>query len=58
MKNYVLVIKDDNNYIIGRKRYTEDEALERQAEIAKSGLNMDVMHADDAFGINQDKQLT
>lgn len=51
MNNYVLVIVDGNNYKIGRNRYTKERALQRQAEVAKLGIKMEVMREDEAFGI-------
>lgn len=51
MKNFVLVIKKGNNFVIGRQRYTESDAITRQAEVAQLGLQMEVMTEDEAFGI-------
>lgn len=52
MKNYVLVIVNGHNHVIGGKRYTQSEAIARQAEVAKVGLQMEVMTENEAFGIN------
>lgn len=51
MNNYVLVIVDGDNYKIGRSKYTEEEAIKRQAEVAKSGVIMEVMHESEAYGV-------
>lgn len=50
-KNYVLVMKNNNNYTIGRNRYTKEDAIKRQKQTAECGLQFDVMHIDEAFGI-------
>lgn len=51
MNNFVLVMANGSNYVIGKNRYTHDEAIKRQAEVAKVGLKMEVMREDEAFGI-------
>ena len=61
MKNYVLVIKENNNVRIGRHEYTIDEAEQRLLELNKAGItNMEIMHINEAFGVNKNikKQLT
>lgn len=51
MENYVLVKIEGNNYIIGRKEYdSKDDAISRQSELSKLGINLHVMTFHEAVG--------
>ena len=50
MKNYVIVIKKGTGYRIGKNRYNQKDAIERQSGMKSYGINCEVMTENEAFG--------
>lgn len=52
MNKFVLVEVKGNSYKIGKNEYdTKNEALTRQKELSKLGINLEVMTFEEACGI-------
>lgn len=51
MNDYVLVLKINGGFRIGRKRYNRADAIRRAEALRMTGINLEVMLEQKAFGI-------